>query len=161
VHLTLILAALLSRPFDFRGSADDPHVLAALRNLAIDPAYQLHDVEVAAFLVRDADGRISCLLWPGSRETRTASYRGDRPVGVVAMAHTHPSFTPEPSKIDIDETKRVGLPMYVVSTRDIYVIDPSSGESLRLIRQRNWTYPTATRCECKTEWVNRTQPETR
>ncbi|HXH39312.1 MAG TPA: hypothetical protein VNN08_11845, partial [Thermoanaerobaculia bacterium] len=58
------LSASTAGSFDVRSAADDPQVLAVMQDLALRGAHQVDQQEVAAFLVRDANGAISSVLWP-------------------------------------------------------------------------------------------------
>jgi hypothetical protein len=132
---SLILALFLAShssapstpPFDFR-RADNEALMAILRDLAVKGAYLPDESEVGAFIVRGADGELSCILWPRTYARLSARYVGPIPPGVVAMAHTHPLHYPQPSHGDVAVARRVGLPSYVVSRWEIYVIDPSSND---------------------------------
>jgi len=140
--------------FDFRHAADDPEVLALLQDLAARGAYQPDDVEVAAFIVLKADGGVSCLLWPSSMSVRSAHYQGRIPEGTVAIAHTHPGYAPQASRGDVDQSKRIGLPIYVLTRRELSVVDPSSGERVALIEGKSWIRSMGKRSTCKTGWSN-------
>jgi len=137
VHLAIFILALLNPPFDFR-TADNPALLGILRALAIRGAYTTNDMEVAAFVIRNSDGELACLPWPHTASVRAAHYQGAIPPGTVAVAHTHPRQFERPSSGDIEQAKRIGLPIYVISRWYLYVIDPSSGASITLITQKNW-----------------------
>ncbi len=152
MHIVVLLAALLSHPFEFRRTARDANAIAALSDLARKGDDQKKEIEVAAFLVRESNGDLSCLLWPISEEQLIARFKGQFPPGVVAVAHTHPSWNPKPTRWDIDESRRTGLPIYVLTRYDVYVIDPHSGESIHVIERRYWTPRTSTRCECQANW---------
>jgi|SRR5437588_1907428 len=137
-----MLAALLflALSFDVRHSVDDPHVLSALQDLAHRGAYQTDQTEVAAFLVRDANGVIRSVMWPHTANRRSEHYEGTIPAGTVAIAHTHPLQADEhPSRADIEQAKKIGLPIYVVTRRNLYVVD-SSGEVIELFARTNWTH---------------------
>src|SRR5437763_584689 len=114
----LVLAAV---SFDVRQSAGDPQLLAALqqiaaqgaRQIAAQGARQIDQQEVAAFLVRDGNGAVSCVMWPHTASRRSEHYEGAVPLGTVAIAHTHPTFAERPSRGDIEQAKKIGLPIYV------------------------------------------------
>ena len=133
--LTVLFLAVY---FDVRNSANDPQVLAALQNLAARGAHQVDQQEVAAFLVRDANGAVSCVMWPHTANRRSEHYEGAVPAGTVAIAHTHPIFAERPSRGDIEQAKKIGLPIYVVTRWNLYVVD-ATGEVVRLIAQKNWS----------------------
>ena len=124
--------------FDLRRAADDPEVLAFLQDLALRGSHQVDQQEVAAFIVQDESGATSCLLWPHTANVRSEHYRGAIPAGTVAVAHTHPLFAEQPSRGDVAESKRIGLPIYVITRWHLYVVDPQSGESIALVRQSSW-----------------------
>jgi hypothetical protein len=81
VHVALIVFAL-------QLATSDPELVAALRILAVSGSHQIDDIEVAAFLVRDGDGLVSCVMWPNNRTTRSAHFQGVIPDGTVALAST-------------------------------------------------------------------------
>ena len=78
-----------------------------------------NNVEVAAFVVRDDAGTLSCLLWPRLSWGRSQRFRGTIPQRTVAIVHTHPNWEPLPSKIDIRTAQRSHLPVYVVTRTEI------------------------------------------
>ena len=124
--------------FDFRRAADDPQVLKSLQDLAVRGANLADDQEVAAFIVRDASGGTTCRLWPHTANLRSEHYRGGIPTGAVAVAHTHPLYAEQPSRGDVAESKRIGLPIYVITRWNLYVVDPRTGERVLLIVHKNW-----------------------
>lgn len=140
VVLLLCLAAELSaQSFDFRGAAANRAVAGILRALAGRAALKIDDLEVAVFIVREPDGDFTCRLWPNTASRRSERYEGPIPTGTVAIAHSHPYFTPRPSIGDVGESKRLGLPIYVVSRWELNVVDPASGERVRLLHGRSWS----------------------
>ncbi|HEX9160796.1 MAG TPA: hypothetical protein VF980_03740 [Thermoanaerobaculia bacterium] len=121
---------------------DHPDVLMVLCDLANRGARLVDQQEVAAFIVQDASGAISCVLWPHTANTRSEHYDGRIPAGTVALAHTHPLFAEHPSNGDVAESKRLGLPIYVITRWNLYVTDPHSGEHVALIARKNWVQKT-------------------
>jgi hypothetical protein len=130
-------ATARAQSFDYH-RIDNSALIGALRAVALLGFLRVDNTEVAAFIVRDGDV-ISCLLWPHTVLLRSARYDGKLPEGTVAVAHNHPLESPLPSRADIAEAKRIGLPMYVVTRWHLYVVDPSTGERIELIRSRDWT----------------------
>ena len=137
MHLAIIILATVGY-FDYRRTADDLRVLGILQELAARGAQQVHDREVAAFLVQDAGGFITCVMWPLSAAARSERYDGVIPAGTVAIAHTHPTYAPLPSRGDVGQARRIGLPIYVITRWSLYVVDPTSGTCLALIEHKNW-----------------------
>jgi hypothetical protein len=137
VVIAFVASQSFGQSFDFRGTVDDPHVLSLLQDLAGRGATKIGGLEVAAFIVQEPDGGFSCLLWPSSATVLSEHY-GTIPAGTVAVAHTHPFDFEHPSSRDVDESKRIGLPIYVLTRWHLFAVDPSSGEHVELIRQKDW-----------------------
>ncbi len=110
-------------------TTSDPAMIEVFREMK-RLALSRPDLEVAAFLVRDDDGGISCRLWPSSFVS-AARYDGSMPKGTFALIHTHPSRSPMPSRGDLEEAKRVGLPIYVLTPSQLSVVD-ANGTTTRL-----------------------------
>lgn len=83
------------------------------------------DYERAAFIIRGADGELSLVNWPEDHLFRRARWTGQIPENVVAVIHTHPLRFPLPSVNDIAESKRIGLPIYVVTRLSLCRADPN------------------------------------
>lgn len=92
--------------------------------------------EEAGFLVEDDDGRLRLLRWQ-SRGVFRASYSGRIPKRTIAVVHTHPYWSAEPSEHDRREARRIGLPIIVV-TRDAVIAAGPDGTVTRLTGER-WT----------------------
>lgn len=136
--LAIYTTGVSADSFDFRRATDDPQVLGSLQDLAFRGANLSDGQEVAAFIVRDGSGGTACWLWPHPANVRSEHYRGGIPTGTVAVAHTHPLGSEQPSRGDVAESKRIGLPIYVISRWDLYVVDPQTGERVPLIAHKNW-----------------------
>jgi hypothetical protein len=138
----LVTFLLVALSLDLRHSIDDPRFLAVLQDIAHRGAFQIDQQEVAAFLVRDANGTISSVMWPHSADRRSEHYDGAIPAGTVAIAHTHPwQADQHPSRGDVEQARKIGLPIYVVTRSNLYVVD-SSGEVIELFARTNWTHLT-------------------
>ena len=94
------------------------------------------DFETAAFIVRGPDGGLSRIFWPGGHLFRRARWRGVIPPNAVAVMHTHPNRMPRPSDHDIAESKRIGLPFYVVTRTTLCRVDPDRTVSCTLTKSR-------------------------
>jgi hypothetical protein len=138
VHTAVILIALFAH-FDFAATVVDPEMLEILSDVSERGARTTDDMEVAVFIVRNPAGHLSCLLWPHTASIRSAHYEGAMPPGTIALAHTHPIYAERPSRGDVEQAKRIGLPSYVVTRWHTYVVDPSTGRSIEVIRAKNWT----------------------
>ena len=132
------LSASTTGSFDVHRAANDSQVLAVMQDIALRGAQQPDQQEVAAFLVRDTNGAISSVLWPLTADRRSVHYRGVVPAGTVAIAHTHPIFAERPSSGDIAQARKIGLPIYVITRWNLYVVD-ATGAVTSLIEKKNWT----------------------
>jgi proteasome lid subunit RPN8/RPN11 len=81
--------------------------------------------EQAAFIVLTEKREFACVPWRTHETTsHSARYRGRIPQGTVAIAHTHPASSPEPSRQDQREADRVDVPFLVVSAENVVVVRP-------------------------------------
>jgi len=138
---TWLFAIQLAAPsdaFDVRRAVDDPCVMNAFAQLLKRGEGILGKVEAAAFLVRDDDGSLMMVLWPRTEFSRKETFRGAIPPGTVAIVHTHPPMMERPSRGDLAEAKRLGLPIYVVTFWQVWVADPSSETALLIVSQKSW-----------------------
>jgi hypothetical protein len=128
VHVLILSFALL-----------DPSLLGLLQQVGYRGASEFFDeMEAGAFIVRQSDGGYALVPWPANTaDVRSAHYVGVIPAGTVAIAHTHPFQAEQPSKGDIAQAKKIGLPIYVISRWSLYVAEPS-GEVIGLIVRKNW-----------------------
>ena len=81
--------------------------------------------ERAAWIVRQSDGKLSSVRWPhlGARYKITWKYQ--LPRQTLAQVHTHPrTASPQPSDEDRRQAMRLGLPIYVISRKGIWVVNP-------------------------------------
>ena len=146
MHTALILIAMFACNSATAGA--DPEMLGILSDVYQRDAWRTDGTEVAVFIVRTPDGRLSCLLWPHTDSVRSAHYDGPIPPGTIALAHSHPIHSLErPSRGDVVQAQRIGLPIYVVTRWCLYVVDPLTGQSVELIQQKNWTRGNP-RCSC-------------
>ena len=96
------------------------------------------NVEVAAFVVAADDGALSCLLWPRMAWVRSQTFTGRIPKGTVAIVHTHPPHEELPSANDMAESRRIGLPFFVVTPTAVWAFDPSAGKNVRTTTAGDW-----------------------
>ena len=92
--------------------------------------------ESAAFLVMQADGTIGCLDWPSTHDFKQARWSGPLPDRVVAMAHTHPLSSPQPSIDDVKVARQMRLPSFVLTPNMITVIHPDG--RVQILTYRTW-----------------------
>ena len=106
----------------------DPSVLACFAHLLREAGFGFAPVERAAFVFMNADGEFRCLDWPATHQFKAAHWKGPIPVGVVAIAHTHPVASPYPSVDDRNEAVRIGMPIFVISPQIISVVQRNGRE---------------------------------
>jgi hypothetical protein len=82
-------------------------------------------IERAAWVIRDGEGRFQWMEWPDWEERNKMRWKGAIPKGVVAQIHTHPNYShPEPSKQDANVAKELHIPVYTVSGAGIWRVAP-------------------------------------
>lgn len=154
---TWLFAIQLAAPsdaFDVRQAVDDPCVMNAFAELLKRGEGILGRLEAAAFLVRDDDGSSRMIMWPQTEFSRKETFRGVIPPGTVAIVHTHPPTMERPSRGDLAEAKRLGLPIYVVSFWQVWVADPSSGTAVQIkSRSSRWKKAESNGCSAEVELI--------
>jgi hypothetical protein len=93
----------------------DARVVARSWDLLKSARYGLGRQEEAAFVVRDADGALSFVVWPSTGEALASHFTGALPPHTVALVHTHPMQQVMPSSDDRATAQRLGLPVYVLA----------------------------------------------
>ncbi len=122
-HAFLILCLSISSPpeqFPLRDLVKNDELLRIASDLEWLKPLHRKELEIAAFIVRRGD-HFDCLLWPPKFESYSVTFRGSAPEGTVAIVHTHPRWSDEPSPEDIALAKRVALPVYVLTRSNITV----------------------------------------
>ena len=104
---------------------DSDSLMPFLADLANRGGYGVHYAERGAFLVRQSDGSIQCVLWPFSGEFHKISYTAPIPAGTVAIAHTHPRCCRDLSANDRREAERLRIPIIAVSMGTLHMTDGS------------------------------------
>jgi hypothetical protein len=75
--------------------------------------------EEAAFIVRCPNGNLAGIHWPAGAGRDGVEWAGEYPRGVLAIAHTHPGWLTQPSRIDRATAARTHLPVYVITQTSI------------------------------------------
>jgi hypothetical protein len=110
----------------------DPSARRMFWDLVQHARYGFSNMEQVAFIVRDHNGALDCVLWPSSGEPDSGRWEGAFPEGVVAIAHTHPNWLPIPSSLDARTATRTHTPVYVVTRTQIYMT--AGGEPIALAK---------------------------
>lgn len=93
--------------------------------------------EEAAFLIKRSNGDYRCSMWPSSHDYHQTKFVGAIPNGTVAIVHTHPIQYPQGSPHDQRTAKRLGVPIFVLTPRNIYVVTVE-GENQPIVSHERW-----------------------
>jgi len=107
------------------GDLCSPDALFWYDHLLAEGGYGRIERERAAFLIREADGRLTLEPWNGG-DFRRAQFRGAIPAGAIAIVHTHPRLEPHPSMRDRQEAARLALPVIVVTPDAVIAARPNA-----------------------------------
>lgn len=152
VALFCSFLSLSAHPSDV-GWSHDPNVRSYYADLLKAGGLGLTHWEAAAFLLLSPDGRYRCVAWPFSNRNRQQKYRGRIPEFTVAIIHTHPRNIPLPSMGDRATARRLGIPVIVLTSHNIYVATPDD-RIVEVVRHNAWfdeIRGPATRCESPDE----------
>jgi hypothetical protein len=125
--------------FDFRQASGDADVRSVFATFMKFSANRPDDLEHAAFMVRDADGKLSCVQWPYVNWEHARNYRGVVPEGTVAIIRVQSWGEERPSSADITQSVTSGLPVYTLTRWSIYAVDPASGETVQIVSSKDWS----------------------
>lgn len=123
--LALLLTAALATP--------QAHVW--YDRLLLESGYGRFGRERAAFLIEERGGTLTLEPWPHG-EVSHATFRGSVPDRTIAIVHTHPPHSPEPSARDRAEAERLGIPVVVITPQSVIVYEPgdrASGARTRVL----------------------------
>ena len=119
--LALLLATVVSC-----GDLCRAEAVAHYAELLAVGGYGRLPVEQAGFLIRERDGTLTFAPW-GRGAFQRATFAGGIPRGTIAVVHTHPRRLPRPSRGDLDQAKRLGIPLVVVTPGAITAARPDGG----------------------------------
>jgi hypothetical protein len=139
VPLLLVALALPLRAGDFplSGVASDRAALALLAKLLAAGGGGFLPTESTAFIVVDEGGAYRAVPWPRDNRPESNVFRGEVPPFTIAVAHTHPRRSRRPSAADVRTARSLGLPILVLTPRDIVCATPE-GDVVTLIENRLW-----------------------
>ena len=132
--LVIALCVVIPVPLEAEGPCDGDFFRNAWRLLK-DAKWGTTPFEQAAFAVNSVEGRTEFVHWPATRELLRANFSGTIPPGAFAVVHTHPNSKPMPSDDDRDVSKRLGMPVYVVTRGRIAV---AIGREIRIVTFGDW-----------------------
>ncbi len=119
----LAIVLLLALSADSCGALCDNDAVEHYARLNALASMTRYESERAAFLVRRLDGLLTVVAWQAG-DRAEASYTGRIPLRCVAVIHTHPAMAPQPSKHDVAEAQRIGLPIVVITPQSVTVATP-------------------------------------
>lgn len=96
------------------------------------------NTEQAAFIVMGESGQYGCVAWPSRVQYHRSTFDGMIPPRTVAIVHTHPEATPRGSDGDQRTAMRLGVPVFVVTARNIYLVTVD-GENVPVVTNQMWT----------------------
>ena len=137
---TFVFALLFFRPSLMAADKTeiDPQLLSDFYDLWKASEFGQHPnrTERAAWILQGDTGHI-VLRWTTSGENSRELWHGPIPECTIAQAHTHPvKSDPRPSANDIELSRRVGVPLYTISSSGIWMVTPL-GE-IRQIADSKW-----------------------
>jgi hypothetical protein len=112
-------------------------IVAILSDLLRLGGSGFRETESAAFIVIE-EGGYRCISWAFNSNERRQQFRGTIPAFTVAIAHTHPRYIRLPSAMDQATATRTGIPVVVVTPKDVYVATPEGVIVAAIKRQASW-----------------------
>src|SRR5213592_4938652 len=114
--LAIVTVALMLAAADRMSDVmNEDGVRAVFASLLEDAQGGMSSFEEAVFIIRMPTGRIAFVRWPRATFANEARWMGRFPPGVIAIAHTHPNWMPNPSNVDILTAARAGIAVYVIT----------------------------------------------
>lgn len=133
--LTQIIVVMLLQSAVSRDSQGEIAVEPSVRGIFFFLLQSSHRDERAAFIIRTPSGGFSFIAWPASDDANGVQWRGAYPRGTVAIVHTHPSWLPMPSRIDVRSAAESHLPIYVITSHRISKTD---GVNAVVVAEDEW-----------------------
>ena len=130
--LTVLIYVLAAQPDAITADAATRDYLWSL---LVDARYGFAETEEAAFVVIDESGRRSYVRWPQTGVEHRAKWVGPFPPRTVAIVHTHPNWTPEPSILDERAARMRGIPVYVLTRKRI---TKTTGDITQVVMAGDW-----------------------
>lgn len=87
--------------------------------------------EVAAWITRNSDGKLSLVFWPITPQRNRQNWKGKIPSNMIALAHVHNvRVPPQPSLQDKEVARRIQVAIYTLHVSGVFRVLPS-GEITR------------------------------
>jgi hypothetical protein len=130
--LTVLIYVMAGAPDPITADASTRRYLWSL---VVDARYGFAETEQAAFVVVNEGGRRSYVRWPQTGVEHRARWVGPFPPRTVAIVHTHPNWTPEPSILDERAAQKRGIPVYVLTRKRI---TKTTGGTAQVVMEGDW-----------------------
>jgi hypothetical protein len=109
--------------------------------------------ESVVLILRMADGTYSARSQGVTNEYNSFTFNWHP--ATVAIVHTHPNKSnPKPQQTDIEAANRLGVLMFTITSRGMYLYDPSTKRTTKIQDGLNWLEPSSwakVRAALKTE----------
>src|SRR5215467_5799028 len=93
---------------------------------------------VVVFLLQD--GRYVGRSPGSTNEYEQVTFKFDP--ATIAIVHTHPNFiNPRPSRIDQLAAEKLGIPVFTITSRGMYVYNPITMQTTRVMADQDWMDP--------------------
>jgi hypothetical protein len=143
MRCTILLLALFTSiataappplPADPLALTRDADLMRSFAGMVESAGRRMRGTEAGVFLLRQSDGRYALHPWSWSEIPFQAHFEGLVPLDAVAVVHTHPPAWNRPSHQDVEEARRLGMPVFAVSRWNIWLILPGVDQPLHLAR---------------------------
>lgn len=109
---------------------ENRNVSDGFASLVARSGYGRSAYESAAFLVMDDANNWRLVPWPATNLFHAQRWKGAVPRGTVAIVHTHPAHLPDASRHDMDEARRTGIPIFVLTPGTVVLVGGRDGQQL-------------------------------
>lgn len=100
----------------------------------------MSDVEGLVLIFRKLDGSYFGVQGAFTNEYKKVSFKW--PPNAIAIVHTHPNdVNPEPNRNDCEVADHLGVPMFTLALRGMFMYDPRTKKITRVQEGINWLDP--------------------
>jgi len=94
-------------------------------------------LESVVLIMRTSDGSYNGVELGRTNEHKKFTFRWQ--AGTIAIVHTHPnSSDPKPQEDDLGVADKFGVPIFTITSRGMYVYDPSNKKITKVIKDLDW-----------------------
>ena len=100
------------------------------------------NVEGLVLIYRNADGSYRAASLGTTNEDRKFTFRWEP--DAIAIVHTHPNDrAPKPDEMDKRVADKLGVPIFTITGRGMYMYDPITRETIKVKNGLDWLDPSA------------------